>query len=113
MRVCIPEVCDYELRRKYEHLRASRALANLDALGRTVDYVAIETAAMRRAAQLWGETRRAGRPTASPDALDGDVIACAQAIVDAGTNGEVVFATTNVEHLGHFLPASQWADIRP
>jgi len=110
--ICVPEICDYELRREYEHLNATRALANLDALSRNVSYIAIDTPAMRRAAELWGEARRAGQPTADPKDLDGDVIACAQAMLEAGED-EFVFATTNIGHLSRFVAANAWRDITP
>ena len=40
----------------------------------TLDYAPITTTVMLKAAELWAQARRAGRPTAAPDALDADCI---------------------------------------
>lgn len=109
VRVLLPEVADYEVRR--ELLRAGKlsGLARLDAFGRSLEYLPLTTAAMRRAAELWAEARRKGLPTADRHALDGDVILAAQAL----TLGiEVVVATTNLGHLARFVAAAEWADIQ-
>jgi hypothetical protein len=54
---------------------------------------------MLLAAELWAQSRKAGKPTADPKALDGDVILAAQAkLLESGGN-PVVIATTNVGHL--------------
>ena len=109
VRVLLPEVADYEVRR--ELLRAGKVagLAWLDTLGQTLEYLPITTVAMRRAAELWADARRRGLPTADPHALDGDVILAAQALT---LGVEVVVATTNVGHLRRFVAASEWADIQ-
>ncbi len=66
---------------------------------------------MRKAAELWAQARQSGRQTAADPALDGDVILAAQAL----TLGlpQVVIATTNVGHLGRFVPAELWQNIIP
>jgi len=109
VRVLVPEVADYEMRR--ELLRAGKiaGLARLDAFGRTLEYLPLTTAAMRRAAELWADARRKGLPTADRHALDGDVILAAQALT---LGVEVVVATTNVGHLARFVTAAEWADIQ-
>lgn len=112
-RVIIPEIADYEVRRELMRLNATGALRRLDALVTRLEYVALTTAAMRRAASLWGELRRAGVPTADPQALDGDVILAAQAVEVAGSTIEVLVATTNVGHLRRMLPAEVWSAISP
>ena len=108
-RVLVPEITDYEVRR--ELLRAGRAagLARLDALADALEYLPITTGAMRKAAELWAEARRAGRPTAGAESLDADVILAAQAL-SLGAD-EVVVATTNVDHLGRYVAATAWAEI--
>jgi predicted nucleic acid-binding protein len=65
---------------------------------------------MRRAAELWADARRAGRPTAPELALDADVILAAQAISLNISN--LVVATTNCSHLGQFIRAELWQNIR-
>jgi predicted nucleic acid-binding protein len=112
-RVCVPEICDYELRR--ELLRAHRtcALTRLDQLKHEVDYVPITTAMMRKAAEYWAEARNAHKPTAPKEALDGDVILAAQAALSAEAGDQVVIATENVGHLSMFTQAKRWKEISP
>lgn len=54
----IPEIADYELRRKLLHLDLSRAVARLDALKAAIGYLPITTAAMMKAAEFWARRAR-------------------------------------------------------
>lgn len=90
----VPELADFELRRKLLHIGSSWSLAQLDRLAADLVYLPITTAIMRDAARLWAEARRRGAPTAPPHGLDGDVILAAQALSVRGT-----IATTNRKHL--------------
>ena len=109
--VVIPEVADYEVRRKLLHIGAARSLQRLDDLAADHVYAAITTAVMRRAAELWADARRRGLPTAAPMALDADAILAAQAILLAGPGDAVTVATDNVGHLGQFVDARLWPTI--
>ncbi len=90
----VPELADFELRRKLLHIGARWSLAQLDRLAADLHYLPITTAIMRDAAQLWAQARNQGTPTAHPHGLDGDVILAAQALSVVG-----VVATTNRRHL--------------
>ena len=107
--VVIAEIADYEVRR--ELLRASKtsSLRRLDGLCGTLTYVPISTVAMRKAAELWAALRKAGKPTASEKAIDGDVILAAQAITLGAPS--FVVATTNVGHLSRYVPAEDWNTV--
>ena len=105
----VPEIADYEVRRELTRARRVAGIARLDALIARVEYLAIETSAMRKAAQFWAEARQRGQPTASDAALDGDVILAAQAAT-LNRSG-VVVATTNTRHLSRFVPAELWTDM--
>jgi predicted nucleic acid-binding protein len=107
----IPEIADYEVRRKLQHWRLHRAIGRLDELANDLTYIPITTETMRRAAELWGRARREGSPTAPPDALDSDVILAAQAELIADDPRAVVVATSNVRHISRFVAAEFWADI--
>lgn len=116
VRVCVPEICDYELRREYVRRGSSDALdalAKLDELNAKVDYVPIGTAAMRRAAELWADARNRHRPRAAKHALDGDMILCAQALLGRMADEDLVVATTNVADLTDYVAATQWQSIVP
>src|SRR5437588_514138 len=81
VRICIPELADYEVRRELLRAGATTGLARLDQVRGGLEFVPITSAAMLRAAELWARVRRAGQPTASDEALDADCILAAQALV--------------------------------
>ena len=107
--VMVPEIADYEVRRELVRACKDRGIARLDAIIEQVEYLPLNTSAMRQAAMFWAEARQQGRPTAADPALDGDVILAAQAAT-LGQAG-VIVATTNVRHLSRFVPAKLWPDI--
>lgn len=108
VRVAVPEIADYEVRRELLRARKARGIARLDALEESLEYVPLTTAAMRRAAELWAEARQQGQPTADPTALDADVILAAQGLTMRTEDEEVIVATTNVGHLSRLIPAELW-----
>jgi len=100
--VYIPEIADYEIRRKLLHLeltgRSSTALNRLNELAVVFKYLPLSTATFRKAAQLWANARAKGRSTAHPHSLDADVILAAQAFEIDGC-----VLTTNEQHLSIFV----------
>ncbi|NES23439.1 MAG: type II toxin-antitoxin system VapC family toxin [Symploca sp. SIO3E6] len=78
----------------------------------TITYCPITTEVMLKAAELWAEARNRGKPTADPNALDGDVILAAQAKLLTDRGNEVIIATTNVSHLSQFVDAREWRLIQ-
>jgi predicted nucleic acid-binding protein len=109
----IPEIADYELRRKLIHLleyRASRdariSLQRLDAFAGLLTYLPLSTMAMHRAAALWAQARGQGHGTASEEELDGEVVLAAQAL-----EAEAVVVTENTKHLSRFVRAFHWKDL--
>jgi len=109
-RVVLPEITDYETRRAILRRGSQVALTNLDLLIQKIEYLPLNTPMMRHAAALWAHVRSVGLPTASPDALDGDVILAAQAL---SLGAPVVVATDNVGHLSRFVPAASWRAVAP
>jgi predicted nucleic acid-binding protein len=111
VRIIIPEIADYEVRR--ELLRASKikGLARLDDLAKSIEYLPITTMAMRQAAKLWAQARQQGQPTAGDKTIDGDMILVAQAVTLQVP--DVVIATTNVGHLSRFIAAEVWQNVTP
>lgn len=109
--VYVPEIADYELRRKLLHMLGTgqtsrRSIDRLDDLAKLLDYLPLDTETMRRAAELWAEARAQGLPTAGEQSLDGDVILAARALTVDGT-----IVTTNRKHLSRFVPAKDWTEI--
>ena len=111
VRVLVPEIADYELRRELLRAEKIEGLQRLDALVTTLAYLPITTAMMRQAAVFWAEARRQGRPTADDKALDGDVILAAQVVLTATGDDDAIVATENVGHLARFVTAYAWWDI--
>lgn len=109
--VYLPEIADYELRRKLLHLVAvgrtsARSVDRLDQLRATLVYLPLTTATMRHAAELWADSRLRGLPVAADHSLDGDVILAAQTLAVGGT-----VVTTNPRHLSRFVPAKAWEEL--
>jgi predicted nucleic acid-binding protein len=108
VRVIVPEIADYEVRRNLLLAGLQRSVAELDTLKSLLVYQPLTTPAMQKAAELWAEARRKGRPAADLKELDGDVILAAQAL-EVGA----VVATDNLGHLSQFVAAEDWRRITP
>lgn len=110
-KVYVPEIIDYEFRRKLLHLsrrphQARRwAKESLNYLDRLVaeGYVPLTTGTMRLAAQLWADSRLRGQLRSSEDNLDVDVILAAQAN-QAGAQ----IVTTNEKHFRGLAEVFDW-----
>lgn len=113
VRVFVPEIADYEVRRELLRAGKTAGIARLDRLKAGLEYAPLSTDVMLRAAGLWADVRRRGMPTAAPAALDGDAILAAQALAAAGPGQVVVVATDNVGHLGRFVDARPWDQVVP
>lgn len=103
LELLVPQVVDYELRRKLLQLArfdsdqrkqnlAARSLDRLDQVGKgRMRQMTQEV--MLRAALKWAELRNAGTPTAHEHSLDIDVIIACHALIE---KAEVI--TTNTRH---------------
>jgi predicted nucleic acid-binding protein len=111
VRVGIPEVADYEVRRELIRSGRTNSVLRLDSLQNKFDYWPVTTSIMRRAAELWAQARNHGRPTADALSLDADVIIAAQASLLIDDGDEAIIVTTNPKHLSFFVPAARWQDI--
>jgi predicted nucleic acid-binding protein len=110
-RAAFTEIADYELRRELLHAGKTRGIQQLDQLKTTIPYLPITTEVMLKAAELWAQARNQGYPTASREALDGDVILAAQAVILRSQGYDTIIATTNVGHLSRFTVAKTWQEI--
>jgi len=113
VRVYVPEVADYEVRRELIRTKNPGSIARLDRLKQFARYLPITTDIMLEAAELWAQSRNLGVATADIHALDGDVIIASQALSLALATSEFVIATSNVRHLSRFVPAELWNNIKP
>lgn len=109
--VVLPEIVDYEVRRSLLTLgHGERRWAAYEAILGALLYAPLTTAVMRRAASVWAEARQSGRPFASDERLDGDSILIAQ-VQSLGNPGRTLVATTNIRHIGLFVPAAPWEEV--
>ena len=112
--VLVPAICYYEALREMEQRQAVSQVASLKAFCLLpTRFMPLSIAHLETAARLWGVARRAGLPTASPDALDGDVILAAQALSLGLPASDYIVATTNPGHLSRFVPCDLWTNIVP
>jgi len=107
----VPEIIDYEIRRKLLHMAhhrhqarkwAKEALTLLDDL-HSVGYLPLTTNTMKMAASLWAEARAEGELRGPEGSLDVDVILAAQA-KQAG--GHIV--TMNEKHFIYLVEVFDW-----
>jgi predicted nucleic acid-binding protein len=112
--ILVPAIAYYEVLREIERRTATAQKNRLQRYcfqpGR---FIPLTTAQLNLAAQLWGQARRTGTPTANDAALDGDMILCAQAQSLGISPADYVVATTNPAHLIRFVNAAQWQHITP
>ena len=108
VRVLVPEIADYEVRRELLRAKKDRGVEKLDGLANSLGYLPLTTAAVRKAAECWAVARQQGRQTASDQSLDADMLLTGQALT---LGGDVVIATTNVGHLARFVAAEEWHKI--
>lgn len=115
-RPCVPEIVDYELRRKLLHLIhrphqgrkwARECLALLDEMAAAA-YLPLTTEAMRLAAEIWARTRIDGQSRAPEENIDIDVILAAQA---RQAGGHVV--TMNERHFRKIADVFDWRPYLP
>jgi predicted nucleic acid-binding protein len=112
--ILVPAIAYYEVLRELELRSATSQIARLrDFSLQPGRFIPLTTAQLDLAARLWGDARRAGLPTASLQALDGDVILVAQALSLGLAPTEYLVATTNVAHLSRFVPCRLWSAIVP
>lgn len=107
----LPEIVDYEHRRKMLHIGSTNSVRYLDALKENIVYAPLTTKVMLRAAQLWADARKQGLPTATEERLDVDVILAAQALEVAEEGYEVIVATGDPRHLSRFVDARNWQEV--
>jgi predicted nucleic acid-binding protein len=80
-RVLVPAISYYEVLRELEQRQATGQIARLKTFClQPRRFLPLSTDHLETAAQLWGQSRRAGLPAADRQALDGDVILAAQAL---------------------------------
>ena len=111
VRIVVPEITDYELRRELLRMAHAASIRRLDALAQATEYLPLTTAAMRKAAELWALARQQGQPTAGDNTIDADMMLAAQALTLGAP--AVVVATTTVGHLARFVSAELWQNVHP
>ena len=114
--IVIPEIADYEIRRKLLEKGLRASLDRLDNLcPHPAFYLPIATDPMRKAAELWAQARRGGEPTSGESSIDADVILSAQVLKYCSDADDWWVATGNEKHLSRYLGdrARYWRNIAP
>jgi len=111
----VPGICYYEALRELERRKAMGKIRRLQEFLFSVPsrFIPLTTAHLEAAARMWATARNTGIPTASDDALDADVILCAQVLSLGLSSPDYIVATTNVGHLSRFVPCEHWTNIKP
>lgn len=112
VRVFVPEIVDYEVRRELLRARKTTSIARLDALRIAVWFFELTGADLLRAAELWAQSRQQGLPTAGAGDLDIDVILAAQVLALGLPLDAFIVATSNPRHLSRFVRAARWEDVQ-
>jgi len=101
------------VRRELIRRGASAKLRRLDTLRRRLLVVQVDETNWSKAAEFWALVRKAGLPTASPDALDADAILAAVAVAIIKPGDSATIATTNPRHLNWFpgINAQPWRQV--
>ncbi len=110
VRLIVPEIIHYEIRRELLRLGMTESLNLLERFVRAEPdrFRVLTSTDLALAAELWAEARKRGMPTADMKALDIDVILAAQVRNIGMPLSEIVVATSNARHLVQFVPAEQW-----
>ena len=112
VRVIVPGIADYELRRELIRAGTLVGLRRLDTIREGLEFAPITQTALDRASELRAAARTSGLPTAGNQALDGDLILATQALIAVNSEDVVTNATDNVGHLSRFVNAEPWISIR-
>jgi predicted nucleic acid-binding protein len=113
IKVMIPAMADYEVRRELLRVRATAKLKRLAELRDRFEWLDITSEALERGARFWATLRQTGLPTAGDEALDGDSILAGMAATLGQPGDSVIIATSNVKHLARFpgIDARPWETI--
>ena len=112
IKILIPEIADYEVRRELIRDHRHQSILRLNELRQIADFVLIQSPAILKAADLWATLRNQGLATADNLALDGDAIFASQVLTAVEDGDEAIVATSNAKHMRRFgLDARLWEDI--
>jgi predicted nucleic acid-binding protein len=113
IRVIVPGIADYELRRELIRAGQAAGLRRLDPIHASCEFDPVTQTALDEAAALWAAVRNTGPTTAHPAAPDGDAILAAQTIVAANAGDVITIATDNPGHLSRFpgVDGRPWQSI--
>lgn len=107
------DICDYELRRELLRIDGIESVRELDELRGLITFCPIDIDDLRRAAELWSDSRNRGQPNKDQQNIDVDCILAAQCLnLRAEFPGRrVVLATTNIRDFAMVPDCELWQDI--
>ena len=114
VRIAVPALADFEVRRGLTLHRDLGGIQMLDNLIETYGYLEPTPRAIDFAATLWADARRGGRAVAPDVDLHADVILAGQALELEAEGYDAWIATDNLRHLqALFTRAELWEKIGP
>ncbi|BAZ10516.1 hypothetical protein NIES4071_23380 [Calothrix sp. NIES-4071] len=111
--IYIPAISYYEVRRELIRTMKLDGVRRLDNLKyvKGFEYIEMTQEIIVKASELWAWARNTGQQTAHDDAVDGDVILAATAIIKAQQEGKTIIATTNVRHIQrYYTDTKNWKE---
>ncbi len=97
--VTVPGIADYEVRRELTLLTlqqpACKAIPRLDMVIHVLGRIPVADETTVLASRIWAHCRKHGIVTAPKEALDGDVLLVAHALIERAKGNVVEVATTN------------------
>lgn len=114
VRITIPALADFEVRRDLKLAGKALSVQKLDDLIATFGYLPVTERAIDLAAGLWADARRGGRAVAPDTDLHADVVLAGQALELEAEGYDAWIATDNLRHLRSlFARAELWDRIAP
>lgn len=112
VRVVIPDICDYEVRRELIRIDSS-SIEHLNSLRELLDCREVTFDILEHAAKLWAESRKISQPNTVQENIDVDCIISAYChILEQENPGrEVILATKNIKDFQRTTKCAHWQDI--
>jgi len=109
------DICDYELRRELLRINSQESIQELDRLRAEglITFLTVDIHDLRMAADLWSNSRKAGKPNKDQKNIDVDCILSAQCrnLKKQFPGHRVVLATMNLKDFEEMIDCASWADI--
>ena len=110
--VTTSDISDYEVRRELIRIE-SKSVEKLDQLRDLIEFQAVTFSVLRKAAEIWAESRSMSQPNKVIENIDVDCIIAAQwrLLNDQFPGRQVIIATKNIRDFQRTTECSIWQEI--